>query len=76
VRNGSQPEFELFDRDSDLLDQKNVADQHPDIVKRLSKDLQLWKQKAASVKLKPDSDSTANMSPEEIERLRSLGYIQ
>jgi arylsulfatase A-like enzyme len=76
VRKEGQPQFELFDRTNDSFDQNNVAEQNPEIVQQLAKELKLWKQKAISVKLKPDTESTSNMSPEEIERLRSLGYIQ
>jgi arylsulfatase A-like enzyme len=76
LRQEGQPEFELFDRSNDSFDQNNVAEQNPEIVQQLAKELKLWKQKAGSVKLKPDSESTSNMTPEEIERLRSLGYIQ
>ncbi len=76
VRQEGQPEFELFDRNKDPLDQTNIAEQNPKIVEQLAKELKLWKEKAVSVKLKSDTDSTSNMSPEEIERLRSLGYIQ
>lgn len=76
VRPDGHPEFELFDRRTDLLDRHNVAAQHPDIVKKLGRQLALWKQDASAAKLKPDSTTTTNMTPEEIERLRALGYIQ
>jgi hypothetical protein len=36
----------------------------------------LWKQHVEAVKLKTDSESTQNMTTEEIERMRALGYIQ
>lgn len=71
-----QPEFELFDRTTDPYDHHNVADSHPEIVQKLSREISLWKQHAEAVKLKPDSESTQNMTTEEIERLRALGYIQ
>lgn len=71
-----QPEFELFDRQNDVYDQHDVAASHPEIVQKLSREIALWKQHAESVKLKPDSESTQNMTTEEIERLRALGYIQ
>jgi arylsulfatase A-like enzyme len=76
MRQDGQPEFELFDRTKDPYDHNNVAANHPEIVQRLSRELDLWKQHAVAVKLKPDSESTQNMTTEEIERLRALGYIQ
>jgi arylsulfatase A-like enzyme len=71
-----QPEFELFDRTNDAYDHHNVAANHPEIVQKLSGELHLWKQHVEAAKLKPDSESTQNMTTEEIERLRALGYIQ
>ncbi len=71
-----QPEFELFDRTNDAYDHHNVASNHPEIVQRLSHELHLWKQHVDAVKLKSDSEETQNMTTEEIERLRALGYIQ
>jgi len=71
-----QPEIELFDRTNDAYDHHNVAANHPEIVQKLSGELHLWKQHVEAAKLKPDSESTQNMTTEEIERLRALGYIQ
>jgi len=71
-----QPEFELFDRTKDAYDHHDVAANHPEIVQKLSREIDLWKQHAEAVKLKSDSESTQNMTTEEIERLRALGYIQ
>jgi arylsulfatase A-like enzyme len=70
-----RPEYELFDRRADPHDQKNVAAEHPEIVGRLSKELQAWHRKAQAARLKPDTAGAA-MSNEELERLRALGYIQ
>lgn len=76
LRQDGQPEFELFDRSKDPYDHHDVAASHPEIVRKLSHEIALWKQHAEAVKLKPDSESTQNMTTEEIERLRALGYIQ
>ncbi|MBI3448662.1 MAG: sulfatase [Acidobacteria bacterium] len=75
-RPAGKPEFELFDEKRDPLNLADVADAHPEIVERLSKTLAAWKAKVEAEKLKPDADSSKAMTPEEIERLRSLGYIQ
>jgi len=75
-RPAGKPEFELFDEKRDPLNLTNVADAHPDIVERLSKRLAAWKAKVEAEKLKPDADASKAMTPEEMDRLRSLGYIQ
>jgi hypothetical protein len=66
----------LFDRKNDPLDQKDVAAEHPEIVERLKKELQAWRKQAESMRLKPDSQLSATLSAEELERLRALGYVQ
>jgi len=75
-RHPPKPEYELFDYRNDPLDQKNVAAQHPDVVERLSRELQAWQAKAAAAQPKPDADAAKTMSGEDLERLRALGYIQ
>ena len=70
------PEFELYDYVKDPLNKTDVAAQHPDVVSRLSKALDGWHQMTAAAKLKGDAEGTKNLSPEQIQRLRSLGYIR
>jgi arylsulfatase A-like enzyme len=70
------PEYELYDHRHDPLDQTDVSAEHPDVVKRLARDIEAWRQSAQSARLKPDADAGRSMSAEELERLRSLGYIQ
>ena len=69
-----RPEFELFDRAKDPLDQTNLADQHPDLVEQLIEDLTAWRKWAEENAL-PEVDSTEGISAKELQRLRSLGYI-
>jgi arylsulfatase A-like enzyme len=76
VKPADKAEFELFDFYQDPLDQKNVAAEHPDVVDRLGKMLDGWHQMAAAAKLKPDSEMTKGMSKEQLEQLRSLGYVK
>ena len=71
-----KPEFELFDFYKDPLDQKNVAAEHPDVVARLARVLDGFRTMARAAKLKPDSESTKGLSKEQLEQLRSLGYVQ
>jgi arylsulfatase A-like enzyme len=76
ARPPERPEFELFDFYKDPLDQQNVAAGHREVVERLTKQLQAWQRMALQAKLKPDSEGTKGMTAEELERLRSLGYIK
>lgn len=75
VTTKDKPEFELFNHRSDPLDKTNVADQHPDLVKALTAQLTTWRKMVAAAKL-PEEVPTEGMTSEEINRLRSLGYIQ
>ena len=47
-----------------------------DVVQRLAREIGAWRALAQGARLKPDSEGTAAMSKEELERLRALGYIQ
>jgi arylsulfatase A-like enzyme len=76
VRPPEKPEFELFDFYQDPLDRTNVAAEHADVVARLGKSLDSWHQMAKAAKLKPDSELTKGMSKEQLDQLRSLGYVK
>ena len=76
VRPHGGPEFELYDFAKDPLNLTDVSSQHPDVVARLSKALDGWKQMAQAARLKPDAETTKNLSPEQLQRLRSLGYVR
>ena len=69
------PEFELFAHKTDPLNLKNVAGAHPEVVERLREQLTERREFAASVAF-PESSSTEGLSDEELQRLKSLGYIQ
>jgi arylsulfatase A-like enzyme len=75
-RPDGKPEFELYDERVDPLNLADVAAAHPEIVERLGKDLGAWRVKAAAARLTPDAEATKSLSPEELQRLRSLGYVQ
>jgi len=76
VRPRGGPEFELFDFAKDSLNLRDVAGEHPDVVQRLSKQLEGWRQMARSARLKADAEATQGLSQQQLERLRSLGYIR
>jgi arylsulfatase A-like enzyme len=71
-----RPEYELFEFPKDPLDRKNVAAEHPDVVARLAKMLNGWHTMARTARLKPDAEMTKTLSAEELQRLRSLGYVK
>jgi len=73
-RGEGTPEFELFDHRKDPLNRQNVAAQHPDVVQRLTQKLEERRQMAVASAL--PANSATKMSPEEMQRLRGLGYIQ
>ncbi len=74
VRHDGRPELELFDHRGDPLNLRNVAAEHPEIVEQLAKQLESWHQAAKAALIAPEA-GTAGLSPAEVERLRSLGYI-
>jgi arylsulfatase A-like enzyme len=69
------PEYELFDHRVDPLNLKNVAAQHPQVVEQLKAKLAEWREMTEAGKL-PKADAAEGVSPKELERLRSLGYVQ
>ena len=70
------PPYELFDHRRDPADRHNVAARHPEVVRRLSKLLADWKKDAEARRLPSDASVGKSLSPEELERLRALGYIR
>jgi arylsulfatase A-like enzyme len=70
------PEFELYHHETDPLDQKNVASEQPEVVERLSQQLEAWHKWALENKLPSDGEAASEMTSEELQRLRSLGYVQ
>jgi len=45
-------------------------------VERLAKELEAWHQQALAARLASETESPQGLSREELERLRSLGYIR
>ena len=76
TRSPGLPEFELFDYFKDPLNKQNVAADHPDVVARLSKLIVGWREMAMAARVKPDAETTKAMSADELQRLRSLGYVR
>ena len=70
------PDVELFHHQRDPLDRDDVAARNPEVVRRLSRELDAWRRSVASARLRPDAEAAAALSKEEVERLRALGYVQ
>ena len=70
------PEFELYHHANDPLDQKDLASDNQEIVERLAKQLERWHEWALAARLPSDAEATEDLPAEELERLRSLGYVQ
>ena len=70
------PEFELYNHAADPLNHDEVAADHPDIVERLTEELAGRLRYAEARKLPTDADASEGLSPAELRRLRSLGYIR
>jgi arylsulfatase A-like enzyme len=68
-------EFELYDHVRDPLGTKDLSSEHPDKVRALSAKLSDWYAKTSASQL-PKTDTTKGIAKEELDRLRSLGYIQ
>ena len=73
---GETQAHELYDHAADPLDQRDVAADHPQIVERLVGQLDSWLAWVEENKLASDEEAAAGMSAAELERLRSLGYVQ
>lgn len=70
------PEYELFDHHNDPDDLVDVAGEHPEVVARLAEMLSAWRRKAVEDRLAVNVEEGSDLSPEELERLRALGYVQ
>ncbi|HET6303985.1 MAG TPA: sulfatase-like hydrolase/transferase [Myxococcota bacterium] len=75
-RSDGAPEYELFDARGDPLDRTDLAAQHPERVAKLAAALAEWRTRVAEVRLEIDAAGAEDLGPEELERLRSLGYVQ
>lgn len=71
-----RPEFELFQQKEDPQNRHDVAAQHPDQVQRLAGLLADWRKSVDAQRLAAADKAAVALSDEELERLRSLGYVQ
>ncbi len=75
-RPAGAPEYELYDERRDPLDRTDLAVREPARVRAMAKVLADWRKAAVAARLAPDAAAAKGLGPEELERLRSLGYIQ
>src|SRR5206468_12069645 len=73
-RPSNRPEFELFDEKKDPLNLTDVSAGHPEIVRRLSGELDAWRKKAVAARREQEDTGLQELKPEEVERLRNLEY--
>ncbi len=65
-----------LDHRNDRLDLVDLARERPEIVERLAEELEAWHQQALAIRLAPDAEPPQGLSREQLERLRSFGYIR
>lgn len=70
------PTHELYDWRRDPLNRTDLAAAHPDVVLRMAASLDAWRRRAEAEKLAPDSAAEGRLSTEELQQLRSLGYLR
>lgn len=71
----AETRYELYDHRADPLSLKDVAAEHPEIVERLAGQIDAWQSFASAARL-DDATAVDEMDSAELERLRSLGYVQ
>ncbi len=74
--NSKESSYELFEYGVDPLDQKDLSGERADILKELIRDLEAWQTGMDARKGELETKGVSKLSAEELERLRSLGYIK
>ncbi len=69
-------EYELYSHADDPLNLVNIAADHPNVVDRLKGELADRLRYMEARKLQTDEDAAEGLSPDELQRLRSLGYLR
>ncbi len=70
------PVLELYDHRQDPINTVDLAAREPARVRELTRLLAAWKEEAEAARLLSDEALGEGLSGEELERLRSLGYVQ
>ena len=69
-----RPELELFNHRDDPINLNNVASEHPDLVAGLHGEIETWLARAEAERVSDDA-LAEDLSPQELEQLRALGYV-
>ncbi len=64
-------QYELYDLSSDPGEKTNLAEQRRDVVRKLDRRLKRWSEQIAQ----PANAASTELSPEEVENLRAMGYM-
>ena len=67
-------ELELYSHVDDPLNLDDVASDHPDVVERLAAEIDRWQARAVAQQV--EEESIDDLPPEELAKLRALGYIR
>jgi hypothetical protein len=70
------PEYELYDVRKDPLNLRDLSAANVEKVRELSQALRKWRSEALAARKKSTAEEAQAPSAEELERLRSLGYVQ
>ena len=76
TRDEGEPEYELYDQRADPLSLTEVAGDHPEVVERLTRELARWHRRSEAARLPADDELGDVLSADELDRLRSLGYLR
>ena len=76
AREENEPEFELYQEREDPLNQRDVANDHPEVVGRLAAALERWRVRSEAMRLPRDAELLGTLSSQEREHLRSLSYVR
>ena len=74
IRTPVAESVELFNRVADPLEENNVAEQHPEVARRLDDRISAWLAEQVPAKA-PKEPPTPELSDQEIKRLKTLGYL-
>ncbi len=78
IRKGAldgEPGYELYNHTEDPINLNDLAEQEPETVERLARLMENWRAEATNARL-DDAVANATLDAAELERLRSLGYVQ
>lgn len=68
--------LQLYHLTEDPLEKENMIFKNPTLTKALMKEILIWKQEMDTLSSNFQKGGKAKLDPKELERLRSLGYIQ